>query len=55
MYPTPRNSLGFYQDAHTCSLLHFARFLYTGDWDPLIATFEDGLAAQAILANILEE
>lgn len=54
MYPTPRNSLGFYQDAHTCSLMHFARFLYTGEPDPLIATFEDGLAAQKILANILE-
>lgn len=54
MYPAPRNSLGFYQDAHTCSILHFARFLYTGEPDPLIATFEDGLAAQKILANILE-
>lgn len=55
MYPAPRNSLGFYQDAHTCSLLHFARFLYTGEPDPLIATFEDGLAAQALLAEILEQ
>lgn len=54
MYPAPRNSLGFYQDAHTCSLLHFARFLYTGEEDPLIATFEDGLKAQALLAEILE-
>lgn len=53
MYPTPRSSLGFYQDAHTCSLLHFARFLYTGKEDPLIATAEDGLAAQALLAEIL--
>ena len=54
MYPQPRNSLGFYQDAHTCSLLHFAKFLYTGEEDPLIATFEDGLAAQKLLAEILE-
>ncbi len=54
MYPAPRNSLGFYQDAHTCSLMHFARYLYTGIEDPLIATFEDGLAAQALLAEILE-
>ncbi len=54
MYPAPRSSLGFYQDAHTCALLHFAKFLYTGEADPLIATFEDGLAAQALLAQVLE-
>lgn len=54
MYPAPRSSLGFYQDAHTCALMHFAKFLYTGAEDPLIATFEDGLAAQALLAQILE-
>lgn len=54
MYPAPRQSLGFYQDAHTCSLMHFAKFLYTGEEDPLISTFEDGLAAQELLSNILE-
>ncbi len=54
MYPTPRNTLGFYQDAHTCALMHFARFLYTGEEDPLLPTFDDGLAAQRILAQILE-
>lgn len=54
MYPTPRASLGFYQDAHTCSLLHFAKFLYTGEEDPLISTFEDGLSAQELLSHILE-
>lgn len=54
LYPAPRNSLGFYQDAHTCSLLHFARFLYTGEEDPLLPTFADGLAAQKLLAQILE-
>ncbi len=54
LYPAPRNSLGFYQDAHTSALLHFARYLYTGQEDPLIATFDDGLAAQALLAPLLE-
>lgn len=54
MYPSPRQSLGFYQDSHTCSLLHFAKFLYTGEEDPLISTFEDGLAAQELLSHILE-
>ncbi|MBQ8893455.1 MAG: Gfo/Idh/MocA family oxidoreductase [Clostridia bacterium] len=53
MYPAPRNTMGFYQDAHTCSILHFARFLYTGEEDPLIPTFRDGLAAQKLLAEIL--
>ncbi len=28
-------------------------YLYTGKEDPLIATAEDGLAAQALLAEIL--
>lgn len=54
MYPAPRNTMGFYQDAHTCSILHFTRFLYTGEEDPLIPTFADGLAAQKLLAEILE-
>lgn len=54
MYPAPRNTMGFYQDAHTCSLLHFAKFLYTGEEDPLLPTFADGLAAQRLLAEILE-
>lgn len=54
LYPVPRNTLGFYQDAHTCSLLHFAKFLYTGEEDPLIPTFADGLAAQRLLSEILE-
>lgn len=54
MYPAPRNSLGSYQDAHTCSILHFTRALYTGEEDPLISTFADGLAAQKLLAEILE-
>lgn len=54
MYPGNRDSLGDYQDAHTSSLLHFARYLYTGQEDPTIATFEDGLMAQEFLANILE-
>ncbi len=53
MYPAPRNSLGFYQDAHTCALLHFTRHLYTGEEDPLLPTFADGLAAQRLLAEIL--
>lgn len=54
LYPSERLSLGFYQDAHTCALLHFARYLYTGKQDPLIPSFQDGLRAQALLANILE-
>lgn len=54
MYPAPRNTLGFYQDAHTCALMHFARLLYTGEEDPLLPTFADGLAAQRLLAQILE-
>ena len=53
MYPAPRNSLGFYQDAHTCALLHFARLLYTGQEDPLLASLDDGLNAQRLLAEIL--
>lgn len=53
LYPDPRSSLGYYQDAHTCSLLHFTRFLYTGKPDPLIATLTDGLRAQALLDHLL--
>ena len=55
MYPDPRSSLGYYQDAHTCSLLHFVRYLYTGEQDPLIATLQDGLRAQALLDPLLGE
>ncbi|MBQ8600827.1 MAG: Gfo/Idh/MocA family oxidoreductase [Clostridia bacterium] len=54
LYPAPRNSLGFYQDAHTCSLMHFARLVATGEPDPLLPTLQDGLAAQKLLAQILE-
>ena len=54
IYPSPRNSLGFYQDAHTCSLMHFARYIASQEPDPLLPTAEDGLAAQKLLAQILE-
>lgn len=48
-YPDERNVLGFFQSAHTASLINFANSVYEGTDIGIAADFEDALKCQKII------
>lgn len=51
-YPDERNVLGFFQSAHTASLINFATSIYENKDVGIAATFEDALKCQKIIDMI---
>lgn len=50
-FPPLRASLGFFQNAHTASLLAFSNAVITNTPSPIAATFEDAYKAQIVIHN----
>ncbi len=50
-YPVQRAYLGFFQSAHTASLVEFAASVYNNKQSDVLASFEDGLKAQRVVEN----
>lgn len=48
-YPDERNVLGFFQSAHTASLINFAKAVYEGTSTGIAADFEDALKCQKVI------
>ncbi|MBC8059841.1 MAG: Gfo/Idh/MocA family oxidoreductase [Clostridiaceae bacterium] len=48
-YPDDRNLLGFFQSAHTASLMNFANSVYEGKDTGIAANFEDALKCQRVI------
>ncbi len=51
-YAGQRNSLGFFQNCHTASLIHFANKVYGEGATSIGADFEDGLKCQRIIERL---
>lgn len=51
-YPDERSYLGFFQSAHTASLVNFANSVYEGSDVGIAATFEDALKCQRVIDMI---
>lgn len=48
-YPEERNCLGFFQSAHTASIINFSTAIYNNSNVGIAATFEDALKCQKII------
>lgn len=48
-YPSPRNSMGFHQDAHMASIINFAYELFSGKGNTITARAVDALKAQRVI------
>ncbi|QCX33144.1 Gfo/Idh/MocA family oxidoreductase [Caloramator sp. E03] len=53
-YPDERNVLGYFQSAHTASIINFANSIYENKDIGIAASFEDGLKCQKIIKEAYE-
>ncbi|MFZ5968377.1 MAG: Gfo/Idh/MocA family protein [Bacillota bacterium] len=53
-YASERSSLGFFQNCHTASLIHFANEIYGQQHVEIAAKFNDALKCQKIIDGIME-
>ncbi|WP_291634943.1 Gfo/Idh/MocA family oxidoreductase [Clostridium sp.] len=54
-YADKRNSLGFFQNCHTASLINFANKIYNNSMEGIGANFEDALKCQRIIDKVYYE
>lgn len=53
-YADKRNSLGFFQNCHTSSLINFANKIYNNSGEGIDANFEDALKCERIINQVYE-
>ena len=53
-YADKRNSLGFFQNCHTASLVNFANKIYNNSGEGIEASFEDALKCEKIINQVYE-
>ena len=51
-YADKRNSLGYFQNCHTASLINFANKVYDNSYESIAADFDDALKCQRVIDKV---